>query len=151
MKKHVYPALAILALAALAQAADPPKAEEKAPGTLKVKLNYTGAGKVDDKHKIFIFVFDSPNFSTDGSMPIGGGAASAKDGTVELASLSKSPVFVVAAYDPKGEYDGMSGPPPSGASVAMYGKTPGTADPIKIEPKQTVQVDMPFDDTAKMP
>ena len=41
--------------------------------------------------------------------------------------------------------------PPSGASMGMYSKTPGTPEPIKIEPGETVTVEVPFDDSFKMP
>jgi hypothetical protein len=33
----------------------------------------------------------------------------------------------------------------------MYSKTPGTPEPIKIDPGKTVEIELAFDDTAKMP
>ena len=68
-----------------------------------------------------------------------------------FADLTAATVYVVAAYDPAGNYDGQSGPPPSGSSMGMYSKTPGTAEPIKIDPGQTVTVELAFDDSFKMP
>ncbi len=142
-------------LALLAQAAqDKPKEAEKPPETrtLKVKLNYTGAGPVDAKHKIFLFVFDTPDFAQGGGvMPIAFSNASDKKATMTIADLTKSPVYIVATYDPKGEYDGMSGPPPSGSSMAMYSTNPPTPAPIKIEAGKTAEVDLPMDDSFKMP
>jgi hypothetical protein len=35
-------------------------AQEKTSRTLKVKLHYTGSGTIDEKHKILVFLFDSP-------------------------------------------------------------------------------------------
>src|ERR1017187_8142118 len=71
-RKCLHSALAAVVMLCLAgvwqrgQAQDKPaeKAPEKAPAgrTLKVKLKYTGPGTVDEKHKIFVFVFDTPDF-----------------------------------------------------------------------------------------
>jgi hypothetical protein len=145
-------AFGLLTTAILAPAAQEKPAEKKvATRTLKVKLNYTGSGQVDDKHRIFLFVFDSPDFVQGNVMPIGAASASAKDETVVFSDLTQSPVYVVATYDPAGNYDGQSGPPPSGSSMGMYMKTPGTPEPVKIEPGETVQIEMIFDDSFKMP
>jgi hypothetical protein len=138
-----------LGLAALAAQDKPP---EKAPGprTLKVKLNYTGSGTVDDKHKIVVFVFDSPDFMQGNAMPAGSQSTPSKNGGVTFSDVASSPVYLTAVFDPTGQYDGMSAPP-SGSSLGLYGKTPGTPDPIKIDPGETVEVELTFDDTAKMP
>ncbi|HMD71789.1 MAG TPA: hypothetical protein VKF41_10625 [Bryobacteraceae bacterium] len=152
MKRLLF-AAGLLGLSSMAAMAQPPKPPEKPAEsrTLKAKLDYTGAGTVDEKHKIFLFVFDSPSFMQGGSMPIGFGAATAKDGTVTVSNLSVSPVYVVAAFDASGKYDGISGPPPSGAAMGMYSKTPGTPEPVKIDPGKTAEITMAFDDSFKMP
>jgi hypothetical protein len=106
---------------------------------------------VNEKHKIILFVFDSPDFQQGGAMPIAGGSTAAKDGTVTVADLTVSPVYVAVCYDPSGAYDGQSGPPPSGASMGMYAKTPGTPEPVKIDPGKTAEITVPFDDSFKMP
>jgi hypothetical protein len=59
-------------------------------------------------------------------------------------------VYVTAVFDPTGQYDGMS-PPPSGSSLGLYGKTAGTPEPVRIEPGETAEIELAFDDTAKMP
>ena len=94
--KRLLLAAGLLGLTSMVATAQQPKAEEKpaASRTLKAKMNYTGAGTVDEKHKIFLFVFDSPDFMQGGSMPVGFGSASAKDGTITVADLSVSPVYV---------------------------------------------------------
>lgn len=124
--------------------------EGPTPRTLKVKLNYTGSGTVDDKHKIVVFVFDSPEFMQGNAMPVGAQSSASKTGTVTFSDLASSPVYVTAVFDPTGQYDGMSAPP-SGSSMGLYGKTPGTPDPVKIEPGETAEIELAFDDTAKMP
>jgi len=153
MRKFSYLLSGVLVLACLAQAAQEGKAPEKdkSPRTLKVKLNYTGAGKVDAKHQIFVFVFDSPDFVQGSAMPIAAKSASAKDEIVVCPDLTASPVYVAVSYDPTGGYDGQSGPPPSGSSMGIYSKSPGKIDPIEIGGGKTVQVEVTFDDTAKMP
>jgi hypothetical protein len=144
--------LGLLALALTPLAAQQPKTDEKpAPRTLKVKLKYTGAGTVDAKHQIIVFVFDSPDFAQGGIMPVAMKTAQAKDETVTVADLSTSPVYVAVVFDPTGNYDAQSGPPPSGATIGMYSKTPGTPEPIKIDPGKTVEIELAFDDTTKMP
>jgi hypothetical protein len=153
MRKYLFLALGLAILGcAAAQDKAPAKAPDKAPAprTLKVKLNYTGSGTVDDKHKIIVFLFDSPDFMQGNAMPIGAQQASAKNETVTFPDLASSPVYVTAVFDPSGQYEGMSAPP-SGSSMGLYSKTPGTPEPVKIEPGETVTVELPFDDTAKMP
>jgi len=134
----------------LASGFQPLRAQDKAR-TLKVKLHYTGSGTVDDKHQIHVFLFDSPDFTQGNAMPIGMQSASGKDETVTFSGIDKSPVYVAAVYDPTGGYDGQSGPPPSGSSLGMYTKEPPQPGPITIDEGKTAEVELPFDDTAKMP
>ncbi len=143
---------ALLAVALMPLAAQQSKPEEKpAPRTLKIKLNYTGAGKVDAKHQIIVFLFDSPDFMQGGVMPFASGPGEAKDAVVTFENLAASPAYAVAVYDPTGGYDGQSGPPPSGSSSGWYSTTPGQPAPIKVDPGKTVQVELPFDDSVKVP
>ena len=62
----------------------------------------------------------------------------------------KVPAYVSAAYDPKGEWDGQSGPPPEGSSLGLYSKTPGQPEPIEIQPGKTATIELSFDDRVKM-
>jgi len=142
----------LLGLTSMTVMAQQSKPEEKAASrTLKAKMNYTGAGTVDEKHKIFVFVFDTPDFMQGGAMPVGFGSASAKDGTATVEQLPTSPVYVAVAYDPTGQYDGQSGPPPSGSSMGLYTKTPPAPEPVKIDAGGTAEITVPFDDSRKMP
>lgn len=148
MKKSICLAASLMILAAGFQFG---RAQDKAASrTLKVKLHYTGAGTVDDKHKIIVFMFDSPDFAQGNAMPTGMQMAAAKDGTVTF-SATASPVYVASVYDPTGGYDGQSGPPPSGSSLGMYTKEPPAPGPIAIEAGKTVEIDVSFDDSQKMP
>jgi hypothetical protein len=134
----------------IAGAAD---AQEKTAGrTLNIKLKYSGSGTVDDKHLIQVFVFDSPDFMSGGATPpLGIKASASKSGAVTFSGLEKSPVFVTSVYDPQGGYNDVTGPPPSGSSLGLYAKTPGTPEPVKIEPGETAEIEIAFDDSYKMP
>jgi len=152
MKTARFLLLGMIAVALAAPQDKPAEKEKKAePRVLKVKLDYSGSGVVDARHPIYVFLFDSPDFVKGAGMPIGDAAATAKDQTVTISGVAAGTVYAVAAYDPQGAYDGQSGPPPSGSSMGMYNKTPGTPEPIKIEPGQTVTIELPFDDSHKMP
>ena len=35
--------------------------------------------------------------------------------------------------------------------MGVYWKTPGSPEPVKIEPGKTVEIALPFDDSFKMP
>jgi len=128
-------------------------AQEKTPAsrTLKVKLHYTGSGTIDEKHKILVFLFDSPAFMQGEGMPFAMKSATSKNETVTFSDVVKSPVYVTAVYDPTGGYDGQSGPPPSGASLGLFSKTPGQPAPVNLDEGKTVEIDLAFDDTSKMP
>ena len=101
---------AIVALALVAIAAPAIVAQES--GKLKVTVDYTGAGTVDATHEIFVWVFDNPNIGAD-SVPIASDALTANGGALNFSGLPKE-VYLAAAYDEKGDYDGTSGPPPPG-------------------------------------
>ncbi len=149
MKKSFCLAAGLLILASAFQLG---QAQDKAATrTLKVKLHYTGAGAVDDKHKIIVFMFDSPDFAQGNAMPTGMQMTATKDGSVTFSEIPGSPVYIAAVYDPTGGYDGQSGPPPSGASLGMYTKEPPAPAPIAIDAGKTVEVDLSFDDSFKMP
>ena len=106
---------------------------------------------MDAKHRIAVFLFDTPDFMAGNVMFIAKDVASAKDAVVTFSGLTTSPIYAAAAFDPAGDYDGESGPPPQGSSVGIFSKTPGVPAPIDIEPGKTVQVELAFDDTIKMP
>jgi hypothetical protein len=127
-------------------------AQEKAKArTLKVKLNYTGSGTVDDKHRIIVFLFDSPDFTQGSVMPFAEKDGAAKDAVVTFADLDRSPVYVSTVYDSTGAYDGQSGPPPSGASLGMYMTEPPQPGAVKIDEGKTGEIQLTFDDSFKMP
>jgi hypothetical protein len=116
------------------------------------EVKYSGLGTVDEKRRIILFLFDSPDFvqSAANAMPIDAQSASAKDATVSFPDISTSPVYLVAVYDPTGSYEGMSAPP-SGAIVGVYAKAPNQPEPIKVEAGKTAEIDLAFDDSIRIP
>jgi hypothetical protein len=150
MRKSYCVAMGVLMVGCLLSVLQFGRAQEKAGsgGTVRVKVHYTGAGAVDEKHKILVFLFDTPDFVRGGQVPFAKMDATKKSATVAFSDVSKSPAYVTAVYDPKGAYDG--GPPPVGASLGMYSKTSGEPGPVKVEAGKTVSVEVNFDDTVKM-
>ena len=142
---------------------------EDAPAhkTLKVKLNYRGAGVVDEKHKIFVLLFDA-NPSTSTSLvdstaaatppaPAAGvchilrrQSATGKKETLAFNDLGVSPVYAAAFLDQSGRYDGLSDPA-SGSPTGVYGKARDKAAPIDLEGGKSVEVVLAFDDANKTP
>ena len=147
MKKSLYIAFGLMVLFGSRSV----NAQDNKSRTLKVTVHYTGSGAVDDKHKIQVFLFDSPDFAQGNAMPTGMQMTASKDGSVTFSDVSKSPAYVAVVYDPTGGYDGQSGPPPSGSSLGVYTKEPPAPGPIEIAEGKTVEVAVSFDDTAKMP
>jgi hypothetical protein len=135
--------------------------------TLKVKLNYTGAGVVDEKHKIYVLLFDAnpytasklEDFSSAPTPPVPAAGvshilrrqgASRKNETITFSDLSVSPVYAVAFFDKNGSYDSHS-PLVPGAPMGVYGKAPDKAEPIRLGVGKTLEVVLAFDDSTKTP
>ncbi|HZQ54165.1 MAG TPA: hypothetical protein VFB14_18325 [Bryobacteraceae bacterium] len=120
------------------------------PSKIEVQVRYSGSGTVDQKHKIYVVVWDSPDFvKGQGVTPAAIQPTSSKDGVVTFNDVTKTPAYVSAAYDPSGQWDAQS-PPPEGSSLGLYSKTPGTPAPIELKPGKTVSIELPFDDSVKM-
>jgi hypothetical protein len=124
--------------------------ESTAGSKLEVHVNYSGTGTVDEKHKIYVALWDSLDFVKGGeAMPLATDSTSSKDGTVTFESVTKTPVYVSTAYDPSGEWDAHSAPP-DGTSVGLYSKTPGQPEPVDLKPGKTTKIELSFDDSVKM-
>lgn len=136
-------------------------------GTLKVKLNYTGAGVVDEKHQIYVLLFDANPLTSSSlidatSQPtppaVAPGVshilmrqgAAAGDATLTFQKVYPPAVYAIVFFDENGTYNGrldtMSGSP-----MGVYGKLPDKLDAIKIESGRVAQLIMTFDDSTKAP
>lgn len=114
--------------------------------SLQVQIRYTGSGTVDATHKIFVALWDSPDFT--GGPPAAVQSTNSKNGSVTFSDLQKSPVYVSAAYDPSGQWDASS-PPPPGSSVGMFSTAPPKPDPVNVTPGKIAKVTISFDDKNK--
>lgn len=141
-----YSALALLLLTVTGHGSSQ---EANASYKLRVRVNYTGSGTVDQQHKVYVVLWDSPAFAKgEGVMPAGIESTASKDGTVTF-DVAKSPAYVSSVYDPSGQWDAQSAPP-EGSSIGLYSKTPGTPAPITLKSGETTGVDLSFDDSVKM-
>ena len=124
--------------------------QSSASSRLEVHVNYTGSGTVDAAHKIYIMLWDTPDFATGAAaMPMLTEATESKRGTVAFTSVGAMPVYVSAVYDPSGQWDAQS-VPPDGSSLGVYSKTPGKPEPVNLSQDKTSKIELPFDDSFKM-
>src|ERR1051326_3142503 len=114
--------------------------------TIEVNVVYTGAGKVDANHKIYVALWNSPNLE---GPPAAVEPLASKSGMVTFKNVNV-PAYVTTAYDPSGRWDAQT-PPPTGASLGMYSTKIPTPDPINVEPGKTAKIKLSFDDSNKKP
>ena len=135
--------------------------------TLKVKVNYTGGGTVDERHKIYVLLFDAnpftasklEDFSSAPTLPapeagvshiIRRQSASSKNESVTFNDLSVSTVYAAAFFDKNGSYNPQTFMI-EGAPMGVYGKAPDQPEPIKLSVGKTVEVTLGFDESIKAP
>ncbi len=119
-----------------------------AAGDVAVTVTYKGKGPVDQTHEIWVFLFDSAELGP-GARPIATEVVRKNGGTATFANVAQSPVYVRIAYDEKGDYDGFSGPPPSGTPLGMYSKDAKTIAPVTPGPGAKIKV--VFSDSFRHP
>src|SRR5665213_1137687 len=69
---------------------------------LQVHVTYTGSGVVDDSHKLYVSLWDTPDFAKEGAngiAPIALKFITAKSAVAEFNDLDKSPVYVGMVFD----------------------------------------------------
>ena len=126
------------------------RAQDKS-ANLEVQVSYTGSGPVDESHKVYVVLWDNPNFVTEeaGAPPIDLKGVPSKSASVQFDGVQMNPVYVSMVYDPSGKWDAQS-PPPAGSSLGFYAKEPGKPAPIKLEAGNTTKISATFDDSVKM-
>jgi hypothetical protein len=139
MTRHLYTLLgACLLTAAFAIAQE--------SRTIEVTVAYTGTGKVDANHKIYVALWASADLESGPPADIQ--SLDSKTGTVTFTNVRTVPAFVTAAYDPTGKWDAQS-PPPPGSSLGMYSSKPPKPDPIDVAPGKTAKIKLSFNDSQK--
>jgi hypothetical protein len=135
--------LAILAAVTFARvdgfaAAAPPET------TLEVTVRYTGAGQIDDNHKLWIWLFDQPDFMN--GMPIAVQSVARSGGEANFTGIPSAQVYVAANYDVNGGYQG--GPPPSGSPAGAHQLN---GQPVPVPPGPAAAIELRFDDSFRIP
>lgn len=146
--KHVLAVVAVALLAGLAPAGTlhaSPTATVNV-GSVKVTLHYKGKGKVDSSHKLWVWIFDSPEIGP-ASSPLDQNNVDKNDSEVVFDGVAPSTVYIAAAFDEQGAMNG-EGPPPTGTPIGILmidGK------PAGITPGAKGIATLTFDDTMRMP
>ena len=116
-------------------------------GTVKVTVTYKGKGKVDASHKLWVWVFDTPNIGA-GSMPVGQVALDQNGAEAVFEGIAGDKVYIAAAFDESGAMMGDA-PPPTGTPIGILLGADGT--PGGVAPGSKDAVVLNFDDSTRMP
>lgn len=117
-----------------------------AAGAVNVTINYKGAGAVDGSHRVWIWLFNSPDIGP-ASMPIAQMSVE-KNGDAATFEVGDDRVWIAVAYDEKGVMTGNE-PPPSGTPIGIYASSTGA--PEAVTPGANGAVTVTFDDSQRMP
>lgn len=121
-------------------------AGEAQAGKVTVTVTYKGKGTVDATHKLWVWLFDSPNIGA-GSMPIDQIALDKNGAEAVFQGVSAGTVYVAVAFDESGAMDGQ-GPPPPGTPISLLMDAQGT--PRGVTPGDKGIAAVTFDDTMRM-
>jgi hypothetical protein len=149
MNKSLTVIVAVL-LAGLAQSGAAltaaPLAATVTAGTVKVTIHYTGKGKVDAAHKVWVWIFDTPNIGP-GAMPIDQVSIDKNDTDAVFEGVATEKVYIAAAFDETGAMMGDA-PPPTGTPIGILGAA-GAPSPVTSGAKEPVV--LTFNDALRMP
>lgn len=118
-----------------------------AAGTVKVTLTYKGKGTVDGSHKVWVWLFATPDIGP-GSMPIAQLSIDKNGEVAVFEGVVEERVYVAAAFDQQGVMTG-DGPPPQGSPIGILMGTEGA--PRGVAPGEAVPITLVFDDSIRMP
>ena len=113
---------------------------------LDLTVTYTGPEAIDAEHPISVLLFDGPDMS-GGSKMVGAGHLTENGAVLSLTNLPKT-VYVVAIYDPLGNFTGLSGVIP-GSVIGVY--TDGGAEPAPVAVRAHSRLEFSFDDSQRIP
>lgn len=116
-------------------------------GTVKVTVTYKGKGKVDATHKLWVWLFDTPNIGP-AAQPIGQLSLDKNGAEAVFDGIAGDKVYVAAAFDEQGVMQGDA-PPPTGSPIGILAGADGM--PISITPGPKGLAKLAFDDTNRMP
>jgi len=116
-------------------------------GALTVTVHYKGAGTVDANHRIWIWVFDTPDIGPN-AMPVREESLAANGGSIAIEGLGEDRVWLAVGYDERGGSAGNA-PPAPGSPIGIHGMGANGPTPVTTADAPTVVVT--FDDTIRMP
>jgi hypothetical protein len=122
-------------------------AHASSAGAVKVTIHYTGKGKVDASHKLWVFLFDTPNIGP-GSIPIDQVALDKNDIDAVFEGVAPEKVYVAAAFDETGAMIGDA-PPPTGTPIGILAGADRAPSGVPSGAKDAVV--LTFDDSQRMP
>ena len=111
---------------------------------VSVTVTYTGKGKVDGSHELWVYLFDHPEIGAQ-SEPLAIQPIRKSGGTTTFKHVMADPVYVGVAYDEQGDFDAL-GEPPVGTPISIYARDGKTA-PVK--PGAGAKVKITFDETLR--
>jgi hypothetical protein len=116
-------------------------------GTVKVTVTYRGKGTVDATHKLWVWIFDTPNIGA-GTQPVDQIALDKNGLDAVFNNVAPGQVWIAVAFDQMGLMTGNE-PPPSGSPISIHMGADGA--PSAVTPGDKAMVAITFDDSMKMP
>jgi hypothetical protein len=149
MKSVLTAACAVLLAATIVSPSSSLRAESRADqaGTVKVTVTYTGKGRVDATHKLWVWLFDTPNIGP-ASQPIAQLSLDKNGAEAVFDGVAGDKVYVAVAFDEQGVMQGDA-PPPPGSPIGILAGADGI--PVAVTPGPKGVAKLAFDDTNRMP
>lgn len=144
-----FPRFVFVAAAMLGFMAPVPVVAAQEQSGVSVTVQYKGKGTVDSSHRIWVWLFDSPDIGP-GSLPIDEQSIDKNGGTATFNSVSAKQVYIAVAYDEGGGFMGQA-PPPSGSPVALYGQNGPDDAPEPVTPGAKGKITVTLTDAQRMP
>lgn len=123
------------------------RSEGTSAGVVTVTVHYKGQGTVDAGHRIWIWVFDTPDIGP-GAMPMREESLSANGASITIDGLGPERVWIAVAFDERGGSVGNA-PPASGSPIGIY-STNGQG-PTGVATSDGATAVVTFDDSLRMP
>jgi hypothetical protein len=126
------------------------RAEQTKPAadsSVNVTVKYTGKGTVDAKHRLWVWLFDTPKIDV-GAIPIAEMSIDKNGGTAAFTSVGAAQVYVAIAYDEGGGFQGQA-PPPPGSPIALYGAKGPDDPPMAVTPGPKGKVNVVLTDAQR--
>jgi hypothetical protein len=147
MKTSLFSSLMLVCVVGSLRAVPVTTDRARADNDVIVTVTYRGAGIVDAKHNILVFLFNRPKIDAT-TQPIARVSVETNGQKAVFKSVATTPVYVAAVYNQDGGYDGMAGPPPDGTPIGFYRLDP-KGDVTPVEPGVKAVISLTFDDSIR--